>query len=138
MFVSEELWDVINSPVGAPEWDLRVAQLRATLERFVEGQPIDPKYLYLLHPPRDCVWEIRSVRPSPSIRVLGLFAEKDVFVATHHEFRCQLGEFESKAWKDAKSRAKAEWRALCHTYRPMDSTRINDLVSGALDGKYFR
>jgi hypothetical protein len=138
LFVSEGLWNVLNSPLGDTEWEFRVAQLRATLERFVDGSTIDPKYLFLLHPLRDGVWEIRCTRPDPSIRVMGLFVQRDVFVATHHEFRSELGEFESKAWKDAKLRAKAEWRNLFHTYAPMKNTKVVELVSGAIDGKYFK
>jgi len=61
------------------------------LEQFAEGQSIDPAYLKLLAPARDAVWEIRSVRPAPSIRVLGRFAEYDVFVATNYALRKPLG-----------------------------------------------
>ena len=36
----------------------RVAELQADLEVFVEARTIDPKYLFLLYPARDAVWEI--------------------------------------------------------------------------------
>lgn len=104
----------------------------------MEGQTLDPKYLFMLTPKRDAVWEIRCTRPDPQIRVLGLFAAKDVFVATHHELRSDLGTFESRAWKDAKRRARTEWQALAHTYQPLSSANILDLVTGAVDGKYFK
>ena len=70
--------------------------LQADLELFAEGQPIDPKYLFLLYPPAEGVWEIRSIRPHPSIRVLGLFAQKDVFIATNLELRENLGGWQSR------------------------------------------
>ena len=138
MLVVEELWQVLTSPVGDLAWEKRVAELRATLERFVEGHTIDPKYLFLLYPTADAVWEIRCTREDPSIRVLGLFAAKDVFVATHYELRENLGGWESREWKNVKKRAKARWRILFNTYPPICGARVGTLVSGAADGKYIR
>jgi hypothetical protein len=57
------------------------------LDLFAEGAPIGPKYLFLLYRADEAVWEIRSVRPNPSIRVLGRFAAKDIFVATNFALR---------------------------------------------------
>ena len=64
LFVSEELNAILTSPEGSQEWEQRVAELRADLEVFVSARTIDPKYLFLLYPSRDAVWEIRSVRGS--------------------------------------------------------------------------
>jgi len=82
----------------------RVAELRADLEVFVEGRIIDPKYLFLLYPAADCVWEIRSVRSNPSIRVLGLFAKRDIFVATNFAFREDLGGWQSRLSREMPAR----------------------------------
>ncbi len=65
MFVAEPLWDVLESPEGDVEWEQRVGELRADLETFVIGDPIHPKYLFLLYPARDGVWEIRSAGHDP-------------------------------------------------------------------------
>jgi hypothetical protein len=138
LFVSEELNRVLDSPEGDTDWERRVAELRADLEFFVEGSPIDPKYLFLLYPARDAVWEIRSARNDPSIRVLGLFAGLDVFVATHFALRADLGGWQSREWKAIKRAARARWRVLFHAYSPLDSTKIDQLVTGALDGRYFK
>jgi hypothetical protein len=108
------------------------------LEIFVEGRAIDPKYLFLLYPARDAVWEIRSAREQPSIRVLGLFAGRDVFIATNFAMREDLGGWESRAWKDVKRMARTKWGHYFHTYQPLGSTDIHQLVTGALDGRYFR
>ena len=89
-------------------------------------------------PMRDGVWEIRSVRPEPSIRVLGLFAEKDTFIATNAALREDLGGWQSKQWKDPKRLAKVRWRQLFNTYPPLKATKPKLLVSGAIDGKYFK
>lgn len=139
MFVSEALQEILDSPEGDDEWEQRVGELRADLERFVtDKEPIDPKYLFLLYPAHDAVWEIRSVRPEPSIRVLGRFAGVDVFVATNHALRADLGGWQSRAWKAIKRLAVSVWRNLFHTYEPLKSTRIEDLVSGAHSGEYFK
>jgi len=138
MFVGEELWSLLNSAEGDQQWELRVANLQADLETFVEGRAIDPKYLFLLYPAREAVWEIRSARDQPSIRVLGLFARRDVFIATNFALREDLGGWDSRAWKDVKRMARTKWGHYFHTYQPIASTNIHQLVTGALDGRYFR
>src|SRR6266852_5575831 len=67
MFLSQELWVLLSTTHADPELEDRLGFLQADLELFAEGQPIDPKYLFLLSPARDAVWEIRSARPEPSI-----------------------------------------------------------------------
>jgi hypothetical protein len=138
MFVAEGLWGMLESPEGDDEWEKRVAELQADLERFVDGQSISPEYLKLLYPPSEGVWEIRSVAEKPSIRVLGLFPEKDVFIATNHALREDLGGWQSRGWKDVKRRARTVWNWLFHTFTPIITINVKELVSGALDGKYFK
>lgn len=138
MYLFKDLWDVINREHDDEEFEARLGELQADLELFVDGQPIDPKYLFLLSPAGQAVWEIRSVRPSPSIRVLGLFAKKDTFVATNFAVREDLGGWQSREWKSVKRKASAEWRRLFHTYPALGSANIHELVSGALNGRYFK
>jgi hypothetical protein len=138
MFVSEALWSDLNSVEGDDEWDARIGRLRADLETLVIEEFIEPKYLFRLWRPSDAVWEIRSVRDDPSIRVLGLFALKDVFISTNYALREALGGWQSRAWKEVKRMAKAIWRHLFHPYRPIVTTDVNDVISGAVDGKYFK
>jgi hypothetical protein len=137
MFVSEGTWRMLSTEHD-DDMEERLGILQADLELFVEGQPVDPRYLFLLHPPGEAVWEIRSARPAPSIRVLGRFARKDVFVATNMALREELGGWQSRAWKDVKRQARADWDRLFHPYPPLRSTNIHDLVTGAVDGKYFK
>jgi hypothetical protein len=91
MYVSEDIMSLLATTHADPEMEDRMGILQADLELFAEGQAIDPKYLFRLYPAVDCVWEIRSVRPEPSIRVLGLFADQDVFIATNVALRENLG-----------------------------------------------
>jgi len=138
MLLTQGLWDVLNSPEGDDEWEQRVAELRADLEVFAEGMPIDPKYLFLLYPAANCVWEIRSIRSDPSIRILGFFAKRDVFIATNYALRKELGGWQSRDWKRVKREAQAKWRWLFKTYQPLSGTSVKKLVTGAIDGKYFK
>lgn len=138
MFVSEDIWALLSTEHEDLEMEERVGTLQADLEQFAEGRSIDPKYLFLLYPASEGVWEIRSVRPEPSIRVLGFFAKKDVFVATNLALRENLGGWESREWKDVKRSARTRWEHLFHTYQPLISTNLSDLVTGAINGKYFK
>jgi len=138
MYVTKKLWDLLRTSHEDPELEDRIGHLQADLEVFVESPSIDPKYLFLLYPTRDAVWEIRSTRPDPSIRVLGNFADRDVFIATHCALREELGGWESRQWKEVKRTAASRWRQLFHTYEPRKETDVKALVTGALDGKYFK
>jgi hypothetical protein len=138
LFVAEDLWSILTSDIGDPEWERRVGQLQADLEVFVEGRVIDPKYLFLLYPCAKGVWEIRSVRDQPSIRVLGLFAKRDVFIATNAALREDLGGWQSREWKEVKRRAQAQWRWLFPSYQPVVSSHVQDVATGALNGRYFK
>jgi hypothetical protein len=138
MFVSEGIHAMLAATHADPDMEDRIGTLQADLELFAEGQPIDPKYLFRLYPAVDAVWEIRSVRPEPSIRVLGLFAARNVFIATNMALREDLGGWQSREWKNIKRAARAQWNQLFHTYQPMTSSNIHDLVTGAVSGKYFK
>jgi len=138
MLIGEDLHNELTSPEGDDEWEKRVGELMADLDHFVGGEHIHCKYLFLLSPARENVWEIRSVRDQPSIRVLGLFAKKDTFVATNFARRDALGGWESKAWKHVKLVARSTWRKIFSVYNPESFTNIHQLVSGAIDGKYVK
>lgn len=138
LFVNEALHAVLNSPQGDAEWEKRVGELRADLEVFVESPTVGPKYLFLLYPARDAVWEIRSTSPNPSIRVLCLFAWTDILIATGHALRSDLGGWQSREWKVVKRDSRAAWRRLFDPYQPCPDVNVKALVTGATDGKYFR
>lgn len=138
MLVSTEIWSLLSADHEDEEMEERLGILQADLETFVTGRPIDPKYLFLLYPSSEAVWEIRSVRANPSMRVLGLFAKRDVFIATCIALRENLGGWESREWKNVKRAARSEWNNLLHTYQPIISTNVSDLVTDAIDGKYFK
>ena len=138
LFVAEDLWSVLQSPEGDAEWEERIGNLIADLENFVTADEISPRYLFLLSPARDCVWEIRSVVHQPSIRVLGQFGLKDILVTTNFALREDLGAWNSPAWREVKRRSIAIWRALFTIYKPVQTVNVSDVVSGATNGKYVK
>lgn len=138
MLICEALHAELNSPEGDDEWEERIGNLQADLEHFITSAQIHSSYLFLLYPSRDCVWEIRSVKESPSMRVLGLFAYRDTFVATNMAKRSDLGGWQSREWKTVKRAARATWNALFYVYPPLNSTDIHTIVSGAIDGKFLK
>src|ERR1700735_2105975 len=84
MYLAEGLWELFQTTHPDPLMEERIGTLRADLESFVVGLTLHPSYLFLLSPTREGVWEIRSTRQDPSIRVLGRFAARDVFIATNY------------------------------------------------------
>ncbi|MCW5729512.1 MAG: hypothetical protein KIT20_02045 [Alphaproteobacteria bacterium] len=138
MLVGEDLWSDLESPEGDAEWEERIGKLRADLEVFVTEEKIVPRYLFLLYPAGDAVWEIRSVRDRPSLRVLGLFAAKDIFVSTNHARREDLGNWQSREWKAVKRLARAVWRKLFQGYEPIVTTNANEVCSGVADELFYR
>ena len=138
LFVEEALWKELNSPEGDDEWDERIARLTADLEVFVTEATITAKYLFLLYPARDCVWEIRSVQHRPSVRVMGLFPSKDVFVSTNFALREALEGWQSRAWKEVKRMARAMWRRLFPSYVPLETIKVSEVCSGAANEIFYK
>ena len=135
--MSERLWKILNSEEGDSEWERRVGELRADLEVFVTQDEIDQRYLFLLYPARDAVWEIRSVRTEPSIRVLGSFAQKDTFVAMHHALRSDLGLAIARL-ETCEAQRQSILASAIPSYNPVVTTDVKDVVTGAIDGRYFK
>jgi hypothetical protein len=139
VFVSDEVARVAIGPWPNDTAGLRFSQLRAHLDVFTSGGMISvapdpftkPKSTYLaaIDPVSDGVWDIRSIDPSPAIRVLGSFAETDVFVALVWDYRSNLGGPGSKEWRDFREHSKSEWKKLFPTYPPLIAENINGYVS---------
>jgi hypothetical protein len=136
MFISEELHSAISSPA---EGDFeRFDELHADLVSFVVDRFVTPDYLWLLSPPDDGVWEVRSRRVEPQIRVFGQFAEKDVFVGLTYNYRSDIGAYEDPNWNYEIRKAKSSWRILFPGYSAKTTTNTAQLLTGALNERYFR
>jgi len=138
MFIGERLWNELNSPEGDAEWEERIGRLRADLEIFVTEAVITPKYLFLLYPARDAIWEIRSVRDKPSLRVLGLFPKLDILVSTNYARREDLKGWQSREWKEVKRAAGAVWRQIFPAYNPKVTSRVSDVCSGVTNEVFYK
>ncbi len=138
LFVAEGLWNALDSPEGDDEWDERIGKLRADLEMFVSEREITPKYLFLLYRAADAVWEIRSAKDQPSLRVLGRFPLPDVLVATNFARREVLGGWQSREWKNVKRATLAIWRVLFVTYQAIVTTDAKDVCSGVSDEIFYK
>lgn len=138
LYLDQRLFDEIVAERDDLDLMDRFAELEADLAQFITSPTLHDGYIKQLSPSRDVVWEIRSVEPEPQLRVFGLFAAKNVFVATHYEDRNHLGSFESQAWREEKRRARTIWNQLFNAYHPFDAEDIHGLLDGAIDGKYFR
>jgi hypothetical protein len=110
------------------EGKIRGRELRADFDYFIDGRKIylrplfsrdEPAHMALLEPPDIEVWEIRSIDPSPSLRVFGSFTRKDVFVALTWAARRDLGGQFSKEWRAAIQEFREEWEVYFGTIRPL-------------------
>lgn len=108
------------------------------MDAFCTLDYITPQMAWLLSGKTKGVWEIRSYQDEPQIRVFGFFAMKDLFVALDYEYRFNLGDSESAAWRFHMQRAATKWKSLFPTYTPRTSKVAHNVFSGALDEKYFK
>lgn len=145
MVVSDEVRQLIDGPWPSDAMERRAYRLRADLESFVRGQVValsltpyahKSAYMGLLAPTRDAFWDIRSRDPKPGLRVIGHFAEPDVFVAlvwrprsVVFEGRLPLGDVEGPNWDAAKSECREQWKALFPNHTPLIGETIGDYIS---------
>jgi hypothetical protein len=143
MYVSEEVNARITGPWADGPDEFRCGKAHADLLAFTYRDPLviakDPRhggssYASRLQPPGDEVWDIRCVDPAPGIRVLGRFANKNVFIGLTWEIRLNLKDFDSREWRDAIVRCGREWRLLFPAYDPLMGEYFADyLTDGVFD-----
>ena len=128
LYLSDEVRGWVMEPWSHPPGATRGMALRADLESFVRGDTIaaatalrkrDDTYLALLDPPEKGIWQIRSLAPRPSIRILGAFVARDCFIALAAEERKWLEGFRSRPWRRAIASATSSWRRLFPAYNPL-------------------
>ena len=107
----------------------RYAHLLADLHLYVSSQVLPIDFIKPMED-SDGVWEIRSVLPKPSMRIFGVFATKDWFVATHHVERNTLGgKDDADGWNHEFSVAKHCWRTLFPTYNHLNTENLDDVLT---------
>jgi hypothetical protein len=140
LFVSEEINAVAYPPWPATTLGRRYARMRQHLDAWSAGGLITvaddpyrkPKRTFMarIDPESDEVFDFRVREPKPGIRVLGCFADCDLFIAltmTGHENLTA-----PRDWRDEREACKAAWRRLFPSYNPFSRVDLNDYVSEKL------
>ena len=140
LFITAE----INDEFDEETWnDLSIAyqyaQLGADFDRYVTGDTIpvgmspydkgDNAFIARISPHEYGIWAIRSVAPSPAIRIFGAFCEKDTFVALITRLRANLGGPESKEWAQAREAAITRWEVLFPESQRLLGDNVDDFIS---------
>lgn len=145
MLITPEIRFLLSGPWDTDSDARRANRLRADLERFITGQfiglcltPYQARTAYMgrLDRPEDEVWDIRSVDPSPAIRVFGRFADLDVFIAllwrprsVDWARRRALRGGKSLEWHLAILECHERWGALFPGYQPVHGGNVGVYVS---------
>jgi hypothetical protein len=137
--------ETVKTLVLGPLWhdkkeEERAYELRAEIDWFIDGNTIyvrpesedGTKAMFArLDPSTDEVWTLRSLKPKPSLRIFGTFAERDVFVALHWAKRSDLGARDSEEWTDAIGQFKTEWRNCFFPLNPLQGSYPDAYLSNA-------
>ena len=135
LYISERVKQFITATAPGLDVKMRGRWLtaRAVLENFVDGKrmtikskPKSKAEIGILCPHKDGIFEFRDVNPKPSVRILGSFTEKDVFIALAPYKRSELGKKGSQGWTIALHNYKAQWAALFKGHQPMSEGRFPD------------
>jgi hypothetical protein len=137
LFVSEEINRAVCLPWPSTPIGRRHARMRTYLDAWTEGRLITvadhpynkPRDTFMarIDPGSDEVFDIRCRYPKPGIRVLGLFADCDLFIAlttTGHE-----NLITGRDWRDEREACKAAWRRLFPTYHPFSGANLHEYIS---------
>ena len=118
-----------------PEYMTRGAALLADISSIAGGHNVSMCFIPyeaegadfgLLNPPADGVWDFRSRDPEPAIRLLGGFANKDLFIALTWRWRANLGDRYSQAWRDAIVETTTEWRNMFPAINRITGDQVSD------------
>ncbi|HEY8581197.1 MAG TPA: hypothetical protein VIL72_15015 [Beijerinckiaceae bacterium] len=112
-----------------PAISARWARLHADIDHFITGGFVTADQIKRLEPAKQEVWELRSPRPRPGLRIFGRFARPDVFLATHAAERKTLGSKWSLEFELAKLRCEETWRELVGTSLPYAGSRYEDYIT---------
>jgi hypothetical protein len=127
--LEKDLHATIVANRSLPEKFDRWAKLEADMSHFVEGGYINWGLMKWLDPQKQEVWELKSVRPKPSIRVFGRFAEPNVFVGTNLQFRTDLKEKWSKEFWEEIFKCGEIWKSLFDDEGPFKGKLYTDYIT---------
>lgn len=107
----------------------RWEKLQADISHFVEGGYINWGLMKWLDPHKFEHWELKSVRPRPSLRVLGRFACPDVFVGTHVLARTELKGKWDITWELQKLECEDHWKAALGDTSPYHAAAYEQYIT---------
>ncbi len=107
----------------------RWEKLEADISHFVEGGYVNRSLLKQLEPLKYEHWCLRSVRPRPSIRIIGRFGAADLFVGTHALLRNSLAGKWSPAWEHEKLVCEDHWRGAVGDMAPFSGATYTDYIT---------
>jgi hypothetical protein len=139
----KEIQGRLSGPWGSGTEDERLQQIKAVIDLFIAGQVMAVRIppstsakaqLACLNPWRDCVWEFRT-RPVKKkgafrygVRVFGMFASKDLFVAMRVAYKEDLLLTEREYRREVE-RCKRIWRMLFPSFNPRFGDSADDYLS---------
>jgi len=140
LFVTPEIMGELDGNSWKdPSLGIRYGQLAADFDRFSEGQNIPvalspyskEKHAFLarIDPVNYGIWTLRSVDPSPAIRVFGAFIEVDHFVALRTALRTDLDGPGGPKWAEARENAVALWDTLTNNRNRIVGEEIEEYIS---------
>lgn len=133
VLVNHHVFNYLKNAPGTPR-DLipKIADTRFVLDNFTTGaeisvcmQPYKSKHstqLALLDAER-AIWEFRVSRPKPLVRVFGMFAQRDTFVALDYGHR---GKVDFSA---SMNTTESQWAVIFDKLSPFSGENINDYIS---------
>lgn len=71
------------------------------------------------------IWELRCLDPRPGVRILGGFAEKDVFIALTWDYRQNF----DNEWPKKIGECITEWRNLFENIKPFKGAKPSEYIS---------
>jgi hypothetical protein len=145
IFAVPSVMRLFDGPWETPKQARRAGAARGLLEGFLRGDEIVGRWppskdvntvIALLEPPVDNVWEFRIGHPRPGLRILGRFAERDVFIATNWLYRedfrdSSTGQDDQRKWRDEVIRSKTIWMQLFPPYDAYSGSTLHDFISRA-------
>jgi hypothetical protein len=125
--LKEQISEGLVSPDAkrVERWD----RLRADIAYYVGNGLVTWSLMRWLDPKKFEHWELRSVRPRPSLRVFGRFAEADVFIGTHMVERAPLGGKWSLNWELEKLICEDEWNQALPGCAPFRASSYEEYIT---------
>jgi len=139
MYISQSIAELLVDSWISKQQEFRWGYVLSDLAVFIrdpwitvaaDSRRARKAYMARLQPDSNEVWDIRCRDPKPGIRLLGRFAEKNVFVALTWEERLPLRCYESNEWKAAINRCATEWN-LHFWNEPLRGNYPDDYLDGA-------